>query len=87
MAQPGTDTFPEGYDPDNIVGALVRALDGRFGDKYTREQIAHAIAERFGDGDYYAAEDALWSDVGPLLDSMETAVEAHFNPTSPTPTD
>ena len=75
MDHTDSDSFPTGYRPDNFMGALVAALVERFDDAFTPANVASAIAARLGDGDYNAAEDFVWQQLGPVLDLVENSIE------------
>ncbi len=76
MPQPDTDTPPEDYNPDNVLGALIRAVVDRYDvGTYTPAQVANAIAQVLGDGDYATAEDNLWSQIGPIVDTIDDALQ------------
>ena len=79
MARPETDSLPDDYNPDSVLGALVRAVLDRYdADTFTTAQVANAIAEMLGDGDYATAEDALWSQIGPIVDTIDAALHQHL---------
>jgi hypothetical protein len=58
---------------------MVRAVVDRYdADTFTVAQVASAIAEVLGGGDYASAEDALWSEIGPIVDTIDAAAHHHL---------
>lgn len=60
---------PEGYRPDNLLGNIVDVISDRSG--LEPAEVATRVASSWGDGDYGCAEDAIWTMVGPLIDSVQ----------------
>lgn len=61
--------LPDRYDPTNLMGNIVAVISDRSG--LDEADVAERISAEWGDGDYAAAEDAIWADVGPLIDTIQ----------------
>jgi hypothetical protein len=80
---PTTDpnSYPDDYNADNVVGTIVQAVVDRYvPDTYTTAQVANAVAEVLGEGDYAAGEEALWTRLGPIVDTVDDALQRYLSP-------
>lgn len=79
--------MPEGYRPDDLLGNVVDCLCDRLDDaglitNYDNRQASLAetcrlVAGALGDGDFDSAGDAIWSQVGLMLDRVAFEVAQH----------
>lgn len=75
MTATSPEGFPAGYRPDNVLGALVEAVVERHTPgRVTAQQVAHAVADFIGDGDFGDAEDLLWDHLGRVVDLIDDAL-------------
>lgn len=64
--------YPEGYDESNMLGNIIGVISDRTGE--IEQVVAKKIADHYGDGDFYLAEDKIWDRVGPMLDEIQDAI-------------
>lgn len=58
------------YRPDNLIGNVIGVISDRTGDSIG--SIVRRIADTYGEGDFSAAEDALWDGTfGPMVDRVQ----------------